>query len=823
MSFILHNCFCMVELLTNKGQNAGVKLEKKIIKAKVAVRQMVEFILRHGDIDSNGAGFRDPEAMKEGTRLHKKLQKKMGSNYSAEVPLKITKIVTTKRAEIALTVEGRADGIISASKKGEKVDCIDEIKGVYRDIMKMKEPDILHLAQAKCYAYIWAEQKQLEKIGVRMTYGSLINDEIRYFNSEYKRDTLEQWFMSLVKEYADWIERDVFWKELRNQSIKETEFPYPYRKGQKELVVGVYRTILREKNLYLQAPTGVGKTLSTVFPSVKAVGEGLTDKIFYLTAKTITVNVAEEAFSILSSIGLKMKILTITAKEKICVLEKAECNPIACQRAKGHYDRINDAVFALLEEQNCINREIILEYAKKYQVCPFEMCLDAAIFADAIVCDYNYAFDPNIALKRFFEGAKKEEFLFLVDEAHNLVDRGREMYSALLTKEEFLARKKEVDGYDKKLARRFQACNHFMLEWKRETEEFHVWESNILEKFILELYRTMTECEKFLQEYTRFAKKEELLDLYFSIRHFVAMYERVDEKYKVYTNFTNQGEFQVKLQCMDPSANLKLCLEKARSAIFFSATFLPIRYYKQQLAGIEEDYAIYADTPFEKEKRLLLIGQDVSTKYTRRNAYEYDKMIEYILKFTEAKLGNYIVFFPSYQYLEEIDHRISLYWKENFEQIEILRQTVGMKEEEKEQYLSYFFKEEDNHTKIGFCVMGGMFSEGIDLKGKALIGAVIVGTGLPMVCKEREMFLDYYNERNGAGFSYAYLYPGMNKVLQSAGRVIRTTEDIGAILLLDERFMQRQYQTLFPREWYPYQIVNRENISYTLEKFWEAS
>ena len=685
----------------------------------------------------------------------------------------------------------------------------------------MKEPDILHLAQAKCYAYIWADKKNLGKIGIRMTYGSLINDQIRYFQSEYKRETLKQWFMALISEYAKWIERDTFWKEHRNQSVKEIEFPYPYRKGQKELVIGVYRTILREKKLYLQAPTGVGKTLSTVFPSVKAIGEGLTDKIFYLTAKTITVNVAEEAFSILSLEGLKMKVLTITAKEKVCILEKAECNPAACERAKGHYDRINEAVFDLLEEQNQIGREVLLEYASKYQVCPFELCLDAAIFADAIICDYNYAFDPNIALKRFFEGAKKEDFLFLVDEAHNLVDRGREMYSALLIKEEFLERKKETAGYSKKLSRRFQACNNLMLEWKRETEEFQIWNNHILEKFILELYRTMTECESFLQEYTRFAKKEELLNLYFAIRHFAAMYERMDEKYKVYTSFTSKGEFQVKLQCMDPSANLQMCLEKARSAVFFSATFLPISYYKQQLAGTKEDYAIYADTPFEKRKRLLLIAQDVSTKYTRRNTCEYDKIIEYVLKFTEAKLGNYLVFFPSYQYLQEIDNRIVLYWKERFEQTEILRQTPGMKEEEKEQYLANFFKEGDIHTKIGFCVMGGMFSEGIDLKGKALIGAIVVGTGLPMVCKEREMFLEYYNERNGEGFSYAYLYPGMNKVLQSAGRVIRTTEDTGAILLLDERFMQRQYQSLFPREWYPYEVVNRENISDTLKKFWE--
>lgn len=796
-------------------------MEKKKIEAKIAVRQIVEFILRHGDIDSSGTGFRDPDAMQEGSRLHKKLQKKMGSNYIAEVPLKFTKMIVTEEAEIALTIEGRADGIILPSKKAEDIVCIDEIKGVYRDVMKMQEPAFLHLAQAKCYAYIYAEQKELDKIGVRMTYGSLINDEIRYFQSEYRKEELEQWFMDLLTKYAKWVERDVFWKELRNQTIKETEFPYPYRKGQKELVVGVYRTILREKKLYLQAPTGVGKTLSTVFPSVKAVGEGLTDKIFYLTAKTITVNVAEEAFSILSSKGLKMKTLTITAKEKICILEKAECNPIACERAKGHYDRVNEAVFALLEEQNQINREVILEYAEKYRVCPFEMCLDAAIFADAIICDYNYAFDPNIALKRFFEGAKKEEFLFLVDEAHNLVDRGREMYSAVLIKEEFLARKKEVDGYSRKLARHFQTCNHLMLEWKRETEEFAVWSYNRLEKFILELYRSMTECETFLQEYPNFTKKEELLNLYFAIRHFTAIYERVDEKYKVYTNFADNGDFQVKLQCMDPSANLQLCLEKARSAVFFSATFLPIRYYKQQLAGMEEDYAIYADTPFEKEKRLLLIAKDVSTKYTRRNACEYDKIIEYILKFTEAKTGNYLVFFPSYQYLEDIENRIDLYWRENFEQTEILKQTMGMKEEEKEQYLSNFYKEEDSHTKIGFCVMGGMFSEGIDLKGQALIGAVVVGTGLPMVCKEREMFLDYYNERNGAGFSYAYLYPGMNKVLQSAGRVIRTTEDVGAILLLDERFIQRQYQTLFPREWYPYQIVNRESISHTLREFWE--
>ncbi len=776
---------------------------------KISVRNLVEFIMRSGDIDNTRGSGADTDAMQQGSRIHRKIQKSMGSNYDAEVPLSITIPVEKEDISFELCIEGRADGIIHE----EEGHTIDEIKGIYMDLDYLEEPVGVHLAQAMCYAYIYSKKHSLQKIGVRLTYCNLETENIKYFDKEMAYEELEKWFEHLVNEYAKWACWQCKWAEGRNKTIKELEFPFPYRSGQNDLTKGVYRSILREKKLYIEAPTGVGKTISTVFPAVKAMGEGITSKIFYLTAKTITRTVAEDTVRLLVERGVALKAVTITAKEKICILDKCDCNPKGCERAKGHYDRVNDAVFELLTSENQISRELILEYAAKYKVCPFEMCLDVTTWADMIICDYNYAFDPNVYLKRFFAGEKKNDYVFLIDEAHNLVERAREMYSAVLYKEDFLEVRKLVKGFSKKMEKKLSNCNLDLLKLKRECEEFEVVSG--IQDFALHLLGLMAEYEEFLKEFPSFDEREKVLKLYFDIRHFLKIYDLMDEKYTIYTDYDEEDNFRIKLQCMDPSLNIRNCISRGRSAIFFSATLLPIRYYKEQLGGEEEDYAIYAPSPFRSEQRLLMIGQDVSTLYSRRNQQEFEKIADYINQFTDAKLGNYFVFFPSYQLMNQVADYIALSDKK-----ELYIQQTNMTEMEKEEFLSYF-EENLPITRIGFCVMGGIFGEGIDLKGDRLIGAVIVGTGLPMVCNERELFRGYYEEKNGAGFEYAYLYNGINKVLQSAGRVIRTDNDKGAILLLDERFGRRQYAELFPREWFPNQVVNRQTMSRALERFWQ--
>ena len=847
-------------------------MEPDMQELHISVRNLVEFILRGGDIDNRSSRMVQ-EAMLEGGKIHRKIQKSMGSSYTAEVPLKIERI----EESYILVVEGRADGIafgefaadepaeqmeeqrlVDAQKDemqiGEPLWYIDEIKGVYRNLASMEQPVYVHKAQAMCYAYIYALQNHLDRIGVQMTYCNLDTEDIRYFREIWEWENLYDWFEHLITEYKKWADWQIAWRKIRQESIVQLEFPYPYREGQRKLVADVYRTIMRRKTLFIQAPTGVGKTISTIFPAVKAVGEGLADRIFYLTAKTITATVAKETFQILREHGYQAKIIQLTAKEKLCMCgedgtEALECNPVNCPYAKGHYDRVNDAVYDLLQTSDLFTREEILAQAKKYQVCPFEMSLDVATWVDNILCDYNYVFDPNVYLKRFFQEGIKGDYIFLVDEAHNLVDRSREMYSAQLYKEDMLAVKRIMKPHHYMIAKTLDKCNKAMLEFKRECETYEVQESVGVLTFHLMLLAS--QLEEFFEKPREFPEKKEVLDFYFEVRNFLNMYELVDEHYVIYTQMEEDGRFMIKLFCVDPSLNLQKCIDKANATIFFSATLLPINYYKQILSTKEDNYAIYAESTFAESQRLLAFAPDVSTKYTRRGPAEYLRIAQYIQVAVEGKEGNYMVFFPSYKMMQDVyevfrdiaegenpadsaeevqdredgkegkNSKDGRYGRDEKNQIlEICMQTSNMQEQEREQFLQMFEQEREG-SLVAFCVMGGIFSEGIDLKNDKLIGAIIVGTGLPQISNERQILKDYYDERGLSGFDYAFRYPGINKVLQAAGRVIRTQEDRGIILLLDERFLQADYAPLFPREWKERKVCNLKQIKEEVKRFWK--
>ena len=778
-------------------------MEEKIIR--ISVRNLVEFILREGDIDNRKAGLPDKEAMQLGGRIHRKIQRQMGSDYHAEVPLKIT----VPCEGFAIQIEGRADGI---QKTADGV-VVDEIKGVLRELEYIEKPVGVHLAQAKCYGYIYGKQQELDSITVQMTYCQMETEEVKRFQETFSIEKLERWFFDIVMQYEKWARFQIEWRQTRDATIKEAEFPYPYREGQRELVTSVYRTILRKKKLFIQAPTGVGKTMTTIFPAVKAVGEGLGDKIFYLTAKTITRTVAEQAFQILKKNGLQYKVATLTAKEKICFCEKAECNPDVCPYAKGHFDRVNDAVYEMITTMEEMSRENIETQAKKHSVCPFEMGLDVSLWVDAIICDYNYVFDPNAHLKRFFSEGKKGEYLFLIDEAHNLVERGREMYSAVLYKEEFLQMKKAVRYESVKLTRQLEGCNQMLLEMKRECQTYK--EYNSISHFALKLLNVMNGLQKLLEEKEQV--DEEVLEFYFHVRNFLNIYEEVDENYVIYTELEEGGDFKLKLFCVNPAVKLQNFLSQGNSTVFFSATLLPIRYYKRLLSVETDDYAVYAHSPFKEANRLLVLGQDVSTKYTRRGYEMYERFAIYIKNVMQAKPGNYLVFFPSYRFMEEVRETFERY---RTEEMCCMIQEQNMNEQDREAFLQEFEAEREG-SLAGFCVMGGIFSEGIDLTKERLIGAMIVGTGLPQVCNEREILKQYFDRHGENGFDYAYLYPGMNKVLQAAGRVIRTEEDKGVIALLDDRFAGRRYLEIFPREWRKLTYCNVKTIGEKVEQFWE--
>lgn len=782
-------------------------MEKPIVR--ISVRNLVEFILRNGDLVS-GSGTSDKEAMLKGSRLHRKIQKQMGSHYQPEVSLK----KDTEYDDLILRVEGRADGIFLQDEQF----CIDEIKGVYKKLELMEEPVLVHRAQALCYAWIYLDAHDLEKIDIQMTYAHLDTEVIKRFRETLTRAELKQWYEELTDSYHKWLAYQIEWRKKRNESMENLEFPFAYRKGQRKMVSGIYHAISKKEQIFIQAPTGVGKTMSAVFPAVRAIGQGMAETVFYLTARTITRTVAQDAFEILRDRGLLFKVITITAKEKLCFCDKPECDPEKCPYAKGHYDRINDAVYELWTTEQSFDRETLLRHAQKWQVCPFEMSLDLAVWMDGVICDYNYVFDPNVCLKRFFGENVSGNYLFLIDEAHNLVDRGREMYSASICLNDVIETRKFVKPYSQKLWKKLGKVKKQMEELRQNCGEWKVEENaGVLP---ISLLSVQGELDQFLEESPAQEVVDGILDFYFEVRDFLNISELVDDNYVVYTAFDENGRFYMKLFCVNPAENLQKYLDKGNSTVFFSATLLPLQYYRKMLSTRSENFGMYVESPFEQKKRCLMICRDVSSKYTRRGYEEYRKIAEYIARMSWQKKGNYMVFFPSYRLMEDVyqvyQDEFSVSW------VRCISQHASMTELEREEFLEEF-TEETEETLVGFCVMGGIFSEGIDLIGDRLIGAAVVGTGLPQVNCEREILKGYYDEKGEQGFDYAYRYPGMNKVLQAAGRVIRTKEDTGAILLMDERFLNRDYRNLFPREWNDACTCTLGNVEKHLQAFWDVS
>ena len=812
-------------------------------QVRISVRNLVEFILRSGDIDNRHSTKAQYDAMQIGSRLHRKIQGSMPGTYKAEVSLKHT----AHYRDVEILLEGRADGIITPDENSvneeqanllyqtqtdgnvsaEILFIIDEIKVIRQDMEKLDSAAQVHTAQALCYAYMYArvlntkaasvteenEENTRPCIGIQITYCHPETEEIKRFLKVYTFKEIKEEFDYYISEYGKWAQFLYEHRLERNASVQKLSFPYPYRAGQKRLVAAAYRTMINGEQLFIQAPTGIGKTLSTVFPAVWAVGEEYADKIFYLTAKTITRTAAVSAFDILRENGLKMSYIALTSKEKICPNTVMECNPVQCPYAKGHFDRVNEAAFDLIHDCEQITREKLAACAKKYKVCPFELSLDVSYWVDAIICDYNYVFDPHVRLQRYFADGERGEYIFLVDEAHNLVERAREMYSAKLEKEEFLAAKKYYEPF-KSVVKQINSCNRKLLELKRECDVWKVLpEGEGIGSFVMALERLYEALNRLSETHQEWTAPKEASEFFFHVRDFLEVYEQLNEHYEVYMEHTSQGTFQINLLCVNPAERLQECCTQGISTIFFSATLLPIRYYKELLGQGEESKAIYAASPFDPKNRFIVTAADVSSKYTRRTASEYIRIGQYIKAITNSKRGNYLVFFPSYTFRGEVEA-----YMEKEENVRYIRQESSMTETQREEFLDAF-REQDTPT-VGFCVMGGIFSEGIDLQNEAVIGVIIVGTGLPQTGSRQEILKSHYEKEGKNGFLFAYLYPGMNKVLQAAGRLIRTSEDYGVIALLDERFLQGSYRSQFPPDWTDMNIVQLLNCTALLEQFW---
>lgn len=759
-------------------------MKEKIILQE-SVRNLVEFCLKTGDIDNRFAGT-SARAV-EGTKAHQNLQADNESiylNYTKEVTLDYE----FELENIILKLEGRADGIII---EDDKV-IIEEIKSTYRKFSYIDDSNELHWAQAKFYAFIYGKENNIDEIYIRLSYVQLDTYEVRSFERKFTLDELSEFTLSIIKQYEEFSMMIYSEKEKRNESIKKLQFPFSeYREGQRKLVNICYYTIKENEILFAQAPTGIGKTISTIFPSIKAIGEGIGNRIMYLTAKNINRKVALDTFEKMHESGLYFKVITITAKEKICCNNTFDCNPEHCEYAQGYYEKIRHALKDIICNKNFINGDDLAVYAAKYKVCPFELSLDLSLYFDAVICDYNYVFDPKVSLRRFSE---EKGSIVLVDEAHNLIDRSREMYSARLNKSQILSCRKLTKGKMNKVSSILGKINSFLIELRNECDERETdwfYEKEMPKQLEKQLRLFLKESEVFLLSGNSFEGYNDLLQLYFDINSFVSTMQLYDENYVTCVKKESK-EFTLTLYCVHPAKNLSTYIEKSCSVIFFSATLSPINYYIKMLGGDENSYRVKLPSPFEKENLKVYISPiNIRYQYRKRTL---PLVLSKICKFVKSQVGNYIVFLPSYEYMNLIWEDIN---KDDLRDFVIIKQELNMTDIDKEEFLENF---KSKRNIIAFCVLGGMFSEGIDLPGEELIGTIIVGVGYPKICMENNIIKEFYSEN---GFDYAYIYPGINKVEQGAGRVIRTENDKGRILLIDDRYASDKYLRLIPKGWQP--------------------
>ena len=774
----------------------------------VSVHNLVEFVLQSGDLTTGG--FHKRDRAQAGTQGHKQVQRSRLAGYQAEVEI----VHRVDGADPPLEVRGRIDGLYI----NEDQVIIEEIKTTILSLELIdEEHNQLHWAQAMCYAFMYARQHGLSEVSIHLTYYHLDSRKEKTFERHVTRAELETFFHDLVTPYLDWYKKVSAWESRRDQSIQQLEFPYDeYRPGQRDMAVAVYKTIRANDRLYVQSPTGVGKTIATLFPAVKALGQGLATKIFYLTAKTSGRLVAEKALDDMRRTNLYFRSVTLTAKEKICFCPPVNCDPEVCVFARGYFDKVKMALEEIDRHQD-FTRPIIEDLARQYEICPFEFSLDLALWVDCIICDYNYVFDPRVYLHRFFDfGA--EPYVFLIDEAHNLPDRARSMYSAELDKRTVLDLQRTLKPHLPKLVKKLSAINRILLEIRKICQADS--------KDALIEYEPPKKLLKAIREFCQMAEdwlvlnqpatfRDELLEFYFLCSNYLRTAEYFDTFYVSYFERQGQADLKAKLFCLDPAPMLAIPLERSQSTVFFSATLLPMDYFTKLLTGDVEHPRQIFHSPFPRENVCLLIHNKISTKYAQR-ADSYVAIAEVIETICSTHVGNYLVYFPSHVYLAAVLELL----KERLPERQFLVQDRGMTEAEREAFLNRF-STGNQETLVGLAVMGGIFGEGIDLVGERLIGVVVVGVGVPQLGLERDLIKEYFDRHSGNGFAYAYQYPGFNRVQQATGRVIRTEVDRGIIVLIDDRFTHARYRQLFPSHWQGYQVVqNTREMKDKLTRFW---
>lgn len=771
---------------------------------EIGVRTLVEFIMRSGDLDLTTFGMINPI---EGVRIHHEIQGSRPPEYTAEVSIKVQE----ETSFYTLVVSGRIDGIYNYPDRT----IIEEIKTTKKDLAVYEnQENPLHWGQVKCYAYMYAVDRGLETIDARVTYYNVDTGLQKEFTHAFTVHELKSFFSELVERYMVWAERIVQWQAERDQSIHALAFPFEvYRQGQETIIEKIQEAVNYEERCFIEAPTGIGKTMAVIYGVLKTVPENRLAMLFYLTARTTGRTAAEVTFRILREKGLQCKVLSLTAKDKVCFNPEKMCNGKECVFARGFFDRLQAGLQEALEYEE-LTREQVIALARKHRICPFEFSLEISLWIDCIICDYNYAFDPKVYLRRFFadEGGN---YVFMVDEAHNLIDRAREMFSAELSKQSFFLLDQHIKQRLPAVSKAINTVIRNMGEIERSCEAIGnpCAEREQPEDLYPSLIEFTSAAEVWLSrnEFTSF--RDILLNTYFDVKRFLWTATQYNDTYATCYS-RSENNLSVKLLCLDPADHMTQALQRSKCTIFFSATLNPVSFFLESFGCDPESSTISLPSPFDCNNLCVLIAHKISTFYKYRD-YTRSEIAKAVSSVISQRAGNYLVFFPSYEYMTSVYNDFSKKQKH----ITTIVQTSGMSEKARDDFIARFQDPGTDHL-IGFAVMGGIFAESIDLLGEQLTGAIVVGVGMPGICLERELIKDYYDTKIGAGFAFAYQFPGMIKVLQAAGRVIRSESDRGILILIDTRYARQEYLQLLPEEWHIRFIKDHIEIAESLDRFW---
>lgn len=769
---------------------------------RIAIKELAYFICQSGNLTPEFFSNRD---LQQGTKAHQYLQAKYNSESTAEVFIK--KEINYQGKDLLLN--GFIDGVLVIDDEI----IIEEIKSTMREIEEMHEKDHLeHQAQLKIYGYLYALEHDLDKIHLRLTYISTIDYQTRSFDNIVSKEELEVFVFDLLEEYMTWIGHLETAASKKIETIQTIKFPFQeMRPGQRDMMKACFQAMKKNEILYTIAPTGIGKTMATLFSSLKTLQKN--DKLFYLTAKGSGKSAPLKAIQQLATQGLKVKTINLTAKKKICNISSKNCNPDECPYAIGYFDRLKNATLDIFPHYDIYDENKILEVSNKHKICAFEFSLYLSYFCDIVIADYNYVFDPKAHLIRYFEDDTYQPKV-LVDEAHNLISRSKDMYSASISEEDIRNLRKKLNGFKPSVRNECNKVIEKVNSYKEFLADKALYASMTLDSDLVVLIKNLlTKCDALFEENKKLPHKDEILDVYFKMLDFNRTAEYFGPTHRFLAKI-KEDVCSIDLLCLDASSFLLDTIHSSiKGIVFFSATLTPFDYHAHLLTQGEGKF-IELPSPFNPANLDIIINNSISTKYRDRDA-SIDYIIEAIEALTSAKSGNYIVFFPSYQYLKMIVDAIES------PQYEVLVQKSNSTEPERNEILERF--KDTTQCKVGFFVLGGIYAEGIDFVGDWLSGVIIVGVGLPLYCDENNILKDYFEELYHNGFDYAYTYPGFTKVIQAAGRVIRSDEDRGVVLLIDERFTYGKYQALMPRHWLNKKVINDTYyLQKEIKKFFET-